>query len=253
MGFIMKGLKVIIGLIVFFAVIGAIFGNHNTSTPAATTSQPTDTKTAYTRDNVNFISKDRVDENIKAGVAKPGDYKEVQVLLSTVVVSGYAPDSGVSNQGEPSTPTQQQIQPSSSQAVTTEKTNAPSSTGVLNVESVKQMMPSGESNDIITVNAGSVYVTRKMAENLNAGMTLGSARMDTIDIFKALFKDSRVNSVKITSTTGFVDKYGQTSEGTGTIYTMTRGTYQKINWDNFLDDNLDQVSDYVYIHPAFLK
>jgi len=245
MGFIMKGLKVIIGLVVFLIIIGAIFGNH-TSTPAATTSQSPDTKTAYTRDNVNFISKDRVDENVKAGLAKSGDYKEVQVPLSTVVVGGYTPDSSVSNQGETSAPVQQ-TQPTPSQTVT------PSSTGVLNSDSVKQMMPGGEGNDIITVNDGSVDITRKMAENLNAGMTLGSSRMDAIDIFKALFKDSRVNSVKITSTTEFVNKYGQTSESTGTIYTMTRVTYEKINWDNFIDDNLDQVSDYVYIHPAFLK
>ena len=244
MGFIMKGLKVIIGLVVFLVIIGAIFGNH-TSTPAATTSQSPDTKTAYTRDNVNFISKDRVDENIKAGLAKSGDYKEVQVPLSTVVVGGYAPDSGVSNQGETSSPAQPT--PSPSQVVT------PSSTGILNVDSIKEMMPRNEKNDVIIVNDGSVDITRKMAENLNAGMTLGSARMDAIDIFKALFMDSRVNSVKITSTTEFVDKYGQTSEGTGTIYTMTRTTYQRINWDNFLDDNLDKVSDYVYIHPAFLK
>jgi hypothetical protein len=127
-GFIIKGLKVIIGLVVFLVVIGAIFGNHS-STPAATTSQPTDTKTAYTRDNVNFISKDRVDENIKAGLAKSGDYKEVQVPLSTVVVGGYAPDSGVSKQGETSTPAQQ-IQSSASPTPSSTPVNAenPSST-----------------------------------------------------------------------------------------------------------------------------
>jgi hypothetical protein len=115
MGFIIKGLKVIIGLIVFFVVIGALFGNHNTSTPAATT---TDTKTAYTRDNINFISKDRVDENIKVGYAKPGDYKEVQVPLSTVVVGGYAPESGISKQEEQTTTPSQQTQPSTPKPMT---------------------------------------------------------------------------------------------------------------------------------------
>jgi hypothetical protein len=102
MGFILKGIKVIIGLVILFAILGVIFGPHNTTTPTTTTS-----KTAYTRDGVNFISKERVDENIKVGFAKPGDYKEVQVPLNTVVVGGYAPESGISKQEEQTTPSQQ--------------------------------------------------------------------------------------------------------------------------------------------------
>ncbi len=47
----------------------------------------TDTKTAYTRDGINFISKERMDENIKYEYAKPGEYREVQVPLNTVVVN----------------------------------------------------------------------------------------------------------------------------------------------------------------------
>jgi len=50
------------------------------------TSSDTNTKTAYTHDGISYISKERVDENIKAGVAKPGDYEEVQVPLGTFVV-----------------------------------------------------------------------------------------------------------------------------------------------------------------------
>ncbi|HNY33952.1 MAG TPA: hypothetical protein PKK68_04780 [Methanothrix soehngenii] len=46
------------------------------------------TKTAYTHDGISYISKERVEENIKAGVAKPGDYEEVQVPLDTFVVGG---------------------------------------------------------------------------------------------------------------------------------------------------------------------
>ena len=40
----------------------------------------TDTKTAYTRDGINFISKARMDENIKYELAKPGDYREGMCL-----------------------------------------------------------------------------------------------------------------------------------------------------------------------------
>ncbi|VVB72263.1 Uncharacterised protein [uncultured archaeon] len=45
------------------------------------------TKTAYTRDGINFVSKERMEENIRYEYAKPGEYREVQVPLDTVVVS----------------------------------------------------------------------------------------------------------------------------------------------------------------------
>lgn len=47
-----------------------------------------ETKTAYTRDGIHFISKERVDENIRYEYARPGEYREVQVPLDTVVVGG---------------------------------------------------------------------------------------------------------------------------------------------------------------------
>ncbi|MGD0952586.1 MAG: hypothetical protein ABR985_09355 [Methanotrichaceae archaeon] len=73
---IVKGLGVIICLFILAVFLGTpVFGAS--------------TKTAYTRDSVNFISKHRVDENIEVGIAKPGDYREVQVPLNTVVVGAF--------------------------------------------------------------------------------------------------------------------------------------------------------------------
>ncbi len=43
-------------------------------------------KTAYTRDGVHFVSKERMEENILYEYARPGDYREVQVPLDTIVV-----------------------------------------------------------------------------------------------------------------------------------------------------------------------
>lgn len=42
--------------------------------------------TAYTRDGVHFVSKERMEENILYEYAKPGDYRETQVPLDAVVV-----------------------------------------------------------------------------------------------------------------------------------------------------------------------
>lgn len=61
----------------------------DTSTPSENgDTSHANTKTAYTHDGISYVSKERVDENIKAGVAKPGDYEEVQVPLDTFVVGG---------------------------------------------------------------------------------------------------------------------------------------------------------------------
>jgi hypothetical protein len=73
MGIVSKGHGVIICLFVFLMLV---------ETPCL----GTDTKTAYTQDGINFISKARMDENIKYEYAKPGDYREVQVPLNTIVV-----------------------------------------------------------------------------------------------------------------------------------------------------------------------
>ncbi len=43
-------------------------------------------KTAYTRDGVHFVSKERMEENILYEYAQPGDYRSVQVPLDTLVV-----------------------------------------------------------------------------------------------------------------------------------------------------------------------
>jgi hypothetical protein len=64
-----------IGLMILFAV-------------AAAADTDPETKTAYTRDGTHFISKERVDENIRYEYAKPGEYREVQVPLDAVVVGG---------------------------------------------------------------------------------------------------------------------------------------------------------------------
>ena len=47
------------------------------------------TKTAYTRDKKTFVSKERMEENIKADVAERDDYEEVQVPLDTAITPAF--------------------------------------------------------------------------------------------------------------------------------------------------------------------
>jgi len=52
----------------------------------AASGSPNETKIAYTRDGINFVSKERVEENIRLEYAKPGEYREVAVPLNTIIV-----------------------------------------------------------------------------------------------------------------------------------------------------------------------
>ncbi len=127
----------------------------------------------------------------------------------------------------------------------------PDYSGVLDEEAVRNQLPSVEDDDEIQVYGdGAVGIRREMAENLNAEYMLRGAQMDSIEIFKSLFKDPRIKKVTVISTVALVDNYGQGSTDTGTTYAMTRETYQKINWDNFLTGSIDKVADQVYINPA---
>ncbi len=45
-----------------------------------------ETKIAYSRDGTNFLSKERMEQNIKYGLGKPEDYREVQVPLDTIIM-----------------------------------------------------------------------------------------------------------------------------------------------------------------------
>ncbi|MFZ2471260.1 MAG: hypothetical protein WAW52_04885 [Methanothrix sp.] len=76
--------------------IGAVIVLFILLTSLATPGFGQETKTAYTRDGVQYISKERVDENIRYEYAKPGDYREVQVPLNTIVVGASAVPENIS-------------------------------------------------------------------------------------------------------------------------------------------------------------
>ncbi|MDD4652546.1 MAG: hypothetical protein PHQ34_09980 [Methanothrix sp.] len=102
-----------IGLMILFAVAAA----------AGTDPQ---TKTAYTRDGIHFISKERVDENIRYEYAKQGEYREVQVPLDTVVVGGSSIPQNITTPKEKETPAPEENLASSQ---STDRADLPASEG----------------------------------------------------------------------------------------------------------------------------
>jgi len=77
--------------------------------------QGTETKTAYTRDGINFVSKERMEENIRYEYAKPGDYREVQVPLTTIVVNASVIPQIAANDATEEEPTEESGPSNSSQ------------------------------------------------------------------------------------------------------------------------------------------
>ena len=77
--------------------------------------QGTETKTAYTRDGINFVSKERMEENIRYEYAKPGDYREVQVPLTTIVVNASVMPQIAANDATEEEPTRESGPSNSSQ------------------------------------------------------------------------------------------------------------------------------------------
>ena len=75
-----------------------------------------DTKTAYTRDGINFVSKERMEENIRYEYAKPGDYREVQVPLTTAVVNASVIQEIFSNDASEGASIEETTQSNSSQS-----------------------------------------------------------------------------------------------------------------------------------------
>lgn len=96
------------------AVIVLFIGLFVLFTMIVTAGSAQETKTAYTRDNINFISKERVDENIRYEYAKPGEYREVQVPIDTIVVGGSSIPQNISMPKEKEVTAQEEKSPSSS-------------------------------------------------------------------------------------------------------------------------------------------
>lgn len=87
-------------------------------------------------------------------------------------------------------------------------------------------------------------------ENLTTNLTRWGILTDAKDIVKEVSPIANVNSVTIEPHLTLVDRYGQESLRRVATITITRATWEKINWDNFLIDNLPNVADNYWLHPA---
>ncbi len=90
-------------------------------------------------------------------------------------------------------------------------------------------------------------------DNLTTKMIVGGMLMDAADYFEAISQDEEVMQLKAISLIyemTLVDKYGNEEDYPVHIMTLSTETISKINWDNFLYDNLPEIADTYFLHPA---
>lgn len=71
------------------------------------------------------------------------------------------------------------------------------------------------------------------------------------------FKLDGVDHVMVNLDTAFTDSYGNSKTDTGVVIEMTKGNFQKFNWDNLkytpVSQQIEAASEQYYIHPSIEK
>lgn len=89
-------------------------------------------------------------------------------------------------------------------------------------------------------------------DNLTDGWIKDGAKSDITKILQTVQPSGNIYSeIIIWGTFGLSDKYGNSAEEIVLKVSYTPATIKKINWDNFLSDNVYDIADSVWQHPAF--
>lgn len=104
----------------------------------------------------------------------------------------------------------------------------------------------------IRVENGELNIEYVASENLSTNMTVRGIMMDAEDLMQKLSVrvPAEVNTVNFSSSLNLVDQYGNTELTKVALIAFDRSTWEKINWDNFITDNIPTVADYYWLHPA---
>lgn len=104
----------------------------------------------------------------------------------------------------------------------------------------------------LTIEDETVFIQWAINDNLTEGMIKTGAKIDVADILETVAKSGiQYQKVELIGTFSMVDKFGNASEDPVIALMYERATIERINWENFLFDNVYDVADFVKIHPAF--
>lgn len=148
--------------------------------------------------------------------------------------------------------------PTTTQAPTTTVTEPPTQAELIE-DAVADAL--GESNRdyeprfTVTANPGlDIIVTWAISSNLTDGMTKDGARLEAVDILKAVREVATdYSGVRVEGTYPLVDQFGNSSEKRVVLASYSAETLSRFNWDQFNYKNIFEpnVADDVYLHPAF--
>ena len=97
-----------------------------------------------------------------------------------------------------------------------------------------------------------VRVTWAINDNLTQGMLRTNARSDASDILRLIAESGLpYQTVEIQGTFPLVDRLGNSEESVVTQAAYTRATLDRVNWDNFLYDNVFLIAEGSMIHQDF--
>jgi hypothetical protein len=103
----------------------------------------------------------------------------------------------------------------------------------------------------LKIDGKQIFVDVAFNDNLTTNMVKGGIKMDICDVIKAVQESGYdFDQISIEGTFTLVDKFGQESESQVVRATYSRATAERINWSSFLTDNIFDVADSSWVHPA---
>ena len=103
----------------------------------------------------------------------------------------------------------------------------------------------------IGVSDGSVSVAFAVDDNLTQNMIRSGIRRDIVKILKAAQKSGYdFTVIKIEGSFPLVDKFGTSTESAVVRAVWSRATVDRINWPSFLREDVYDIADSSWLHPA---
>lgn len=104
----------------------------------------------------------------------------------------------------------------------------------------------------INVNGDFVLVKFSIRDGFTNSSIKFGAKVDIMDILKAVSKSQYpYNIIDVNGTFVLTDKYGNSEESKVVQATYRRSTVERINWSGFDLENVYEVGEDIWLHPAF--
>jgi len=107
--------------------------------------------------------------------------------------------------------------------------------------------------DEVTLDTGQVYVFWAINDNLSSSWVARGAMLDMVAILKAVDETGiDFETINVAGSFSMVDAYGNVHEQVVVSLGYSKATVNRINWDNFVTDNIYLIADEVLVlHPEF--